>query len=190
MHGWLPFFEKFKSKYQTLFLIISSLGFQLVSFDYSQLELRVLAYLSKDNKLTGRLTNDKDFFISLAADLLKKFEYEITSEQRQNAKQVKNLIFLVIYFINLKVCYGILYGMSNETFARETRMNITEAEEFIENFSKAFPIMTEYINNIKRRVNELGYVQSIYGRLLYFDLNRMNSNEMVKARVMKTNSFF
>lgn len=71
------------------FCIFSFLGFQLFSFDYSQLELRVLAYLSNDLKLKTRLENDYDFFISLAADLLKKQEYEITPEQRQNAKQVK-----------------------------------------------------------------------------------------------------
>jgi DNA polymerase I-like protein with 3'-5' exonuclease and polymerase domains len=63
--------------------------------------------------------------------------------------------------------------MSKETFARETRMNINQAEEFIENFYQTFPIMAEYLNEIKRRVGELGYVQSIYGRTLYFDLNRM-----------------
>jgi DNA polymerase-1 len=63
-------------------------GFQLVSFDYSQLELRVLAHLSNDDKLKTRLINNTDFFISLAADLLKKSEHEITREQRQNAKQV------------------------------------------------------------------------------------------------------
>jgi DNA polymerase-1 len=52
------------------------------------LELRVLAHLSNDDKLKARLIHDTDFFISLAADLLKKPEHEITSEQRQNAKQV------------------------------------------------------------------------------------------------------
>jgi DNA polymerase I-like protein with 3'-5' exonuclease and polymerase domains len=80
--------------------------------------------------------------------------------------------------------------MSKETFARETHMNINEAEEFIENFSKTFPIMTEYLNDIKRLVGEIGYVQSIYGRLLYFDLNRMKSNEMIKSRVIKNLSLF
>ena len=45
--------------------------------------------------------------------------------------------------------------------------------------------MTEYLHNIKRRAVELGYVQSIYGRLLYFDLNRINSNEKIKARVIR-----
>ena len=66
----------------------SCLGFQLVSFDYSQLELRVLAYLSKDEKLNARLALDTDFFLTLAADLLRKPIEEITREQRQNAKQV------------------------------------------------------------------------------------------------------
>ncbi len=70
-------------------LTISSLGFQLVSFDYSQLELRVLAYLSNDEKLKARLSTNTDFFIALAADLLKKPEDEITAEQRQHAKQVE-----------------------------------------------------------------------------------------------------
>ncbi|CAF4004078.1 unnamed protein product [Adineta steineri] len=111
---------------------------------------------------------DTDFFISLAADLLKKPEYEITPEQRQNTKQI---------------CYGILYGMSKETFARETRMTINEAEDFVENFYKTFPIMSQYLDNIKRQVGETGYVQSMYGRPLYFDLARMSANEMNKARM-------
>ena len=70
-------------------MIIARTGFQLVSFDYSQLELRVLAHLSNDNKLKTCLTNNSDFFISLAADLLKISEHEITAEQRHNAKQVE-----------------------------------------------------------------------------------------------------
>jgi DNA polymerase I-like protein with 3'-5' exonuclease and polymerase domains len=73
--------------------------------------------------------------------------------------------------------------MSNKTFARETRMNINEAEEFVEKFYKTFPIMTEYLNEIKQRVVQSGFVQSIYGRPLYFDLNHSKSNEMIKARV-------
>ncbi|CAF1182526.1 unnamed protein product [Rotaria sordida] len=87
-------------------MIVARADFQLVSFDYSQLELCVLAHLSNDEKLKTHLINDTDFFISLAADLLKKPEHEITREQRQNAKQI---------------CYGIHYGMSKETFARETQ---------------------------------------------------------------------
>jgi hypothetical protein len=83
------------------FIAISSLGFQLVSFDYSQLELRVLAYLSNDDKLKIRLINDSDFFISLAADLFKKSEYEINSVQRQNAKQVEIFFFFSFILINL-----------------------------------------------------------------------------------------
>jgi DNA polymerase-1 len=74
-------------------MIVARTGSQLVSFDYSQLELRVLAYLSKDEKLKAQLLNDTDFFISLAADLLKKPKYEITHEQRQNAKQVHHSLF-------------------------------------------------------------------------------------------------
>jgi DNA polymerase I-like protein with 3'-5' exonuclease and polymerase domains len=80
--------------------------------------------------------------------------------------------------------------MSKETFARETRMNITEAEEFVESFYRTFPIMTEYLNEIKRCVVQSGLVQSIYGRRLYFDLNQSKSNEMSKARVIEEFTFF
>ncbi|CAF3379146.1 unnamed protein product [Rotaria sp. Silwood2] len=114
-------------------MIIARTGFQLVSFDYSQLELRILVHLFNDSKLKTRLINDTDFFISLAADVLKKTEYEITHEQHQNAKQI---------------CYGTLYDMPKETFAHETHMNINEAEEFIKNFYKTFPIMTQFIDDI------------------------------------------
>ncbi|CAF0821419.1 unnamed protein product [Rotaria sordida] len=81
-------------------------SFQLVSFDYSQLELRILVHLSNDNKLKTRLINDTGFFMSFAADLLKR------------------------------------------PFAPEIRMNINEAEEFIENFYTTFPIMTQFIDDI------------------------------------------
>lgn len=79
--------------------------------------------------------------------------------------------------------------MSKETFARETRMTINEAEDFVENFYKTFPIMTQYIDDIKRRVGEIGFVQSIYGRPLYYDLTRMTSNEINKARVIEIDYF-
>ncbi len=48
-------------------------------------------------------------------------------------------------------------------------MNMTEADTFVENFYKTFPIMTEYLNDIKRNVIESGFVQTIYGRSVYFD---------------------
>ncbi|CAF0888053.1 unnamed protein product [Adineta ricciae] len=159
---------KEKTVVQLRQMIIARTGFQLVSFDYSQLELRVLAHLSNDEKLIARLSNKADFFISLAADLLRKDENEITHEQRQNAKQV---------------CYGILYGMSKETFARETRMNLNEAEDFMTNFYKTFPTMTQYLNDIKQRVAETGYVHSVYERPLYFDISRTATNPVNKARM-------
>lgn len=80
--------------------------------------------------------------------------------------------------------------MSIETFARETQMKITEAEEFVENFYKTFPVMTQYLEGIKRHVIQTGSVQSIFGRLLCFDLTRTTSNEMTKARVIIYIEFF
>ena len=78
--------------------------------------------------------------------------------------------------------------MSKETFARETRMNLNEAEDFMANFYKTFPNMTQYLNDIKQRVAETGHVNSVYGRPLYFDISRTATNPVNRARVI-TKSF-
>ena len=75
--------------------------------------------------------------------------------------------------------------MSKETFARETRMNLNEAEDFMTNFYKTFPTMTQYLSDIKQQVAETGYVHSVYGRPLYFDISRTATNPVNKARVIK-----
>lgn len=73
--------------------------------------------------------------------------------------------------------------MSKETFARETRMTVNEAEDFVDNFYRTFPTMAQYLDDVKRCVIELGMVQSIYGRPLAFDSTRSTANEASKARV-------
>jgi len=91
-------------------MIMARPGYQLVSFDYSQLELRLLAYLSKDEQLKSCLTTNQDFFISLAANLLKKSEQEITREQRQNAKQVIVLL-LFVFFMEIFLRFAMEFSM-------------------------------------------------------------------------------
>ena len=76
--------------------------------------------------------------------------------------------------------------MSTETFARETRMSTDEARHFVDNFYQTFPTMKQYLDEIKQRVLDTGCVQSIHGRPLCFDLARMTSTEMTKARVNDT----
>ena len=72
-----------------------------MSFDYSQLELRILAHLSNDAKLQVRLMAENDFFVSLAADLLKRPEQEISRVQRQQAKQVRGSAWIPVVFIRV-----------------------------------------------------------------------------------------
>ena len=143
----------------------------------------MLAFLSHDEALQARLTHDSDFFISLAAELLKRSSHEITREQRQHAKQVKLRFSVRITRFVCEVCYGILYGMSTETFARETRMSTEEAQHFVQHFYQTFPTMKQYLDDVKQRVLETGCVQSIHGRPLCFDLTRMTSSETSTARV-------
>ena len=73
--------------------------------------------------------------------------------------------------------------MSIETFARETRMPADDADAFVRNFYGTFPIMARYLEDIRHRLADTGCVQSVYGRQLHFDVSRLNSSEMIKARV-------
>jgi len=149
-------------------LIIARPGYQLVSFDYSQLELRILAHLSNDEQLKTFLRQDGDFFITLASTILHQPIEEITPEQRQNAKQI---------------CYGILYGMSLETLAYETRMSVDQARDFLANFFETFATMKQYLDQIKQRLLDTGHLQSICGRALYFDANRLRTKERFRAKM-------
>ncbi|CAF1126197.1 unnamed protein product, partial [Didymodactylos carnosus] len=149
-------------------MIVARDGFKLVSIDYSQLELRILAHLSVDIKLQERLNDPKfDFFMSLASHLLNKSIISVTEDERQNAKQI---------------CYGIVYGMSTETFAKEANMTQNDAETFIENFYQTFPVMKKYLDDLKIQLHLIGEVKSLFGRKMLFDCFKSSSIQY-KARI-------
>ena len=73
--------------------------------------------------------------------------------------------------------------MSIDTLARETRMSLDQAQEFLDRFYQKFPTMKAYIDQIKDRLHETGHLQSLLGRSLEFDLNRLKSRESIKRQV-------
>ena len=124
---------------------IPSEGCLLVSADYSQMELRVLAHLSKDKKLNKLLQfKDGDVFKAIAASWLSKSLSQITNSERQSAKQI---------------CYGILYGMGPKALAEQLDgPDITEEEAmiFMTSFKSAYPEIQIYteklIDNCRKQV--------------------------------------
>lgn len=78
--------------------------------------------------------------------------------------------------------------MSLETLAYETRMSIDQARDFLVNFFNTFPTMKQYLDQIKQRLFDTGLLQSICGRSLYFDINRLRIKERFRAKVSHRSS--
>ncbi|GAB4283388.1 MAG: hypothetical protein Fur0025_13310 [Oscillatoriaceae cyanobacterium] len=126
-------------------------GWLLVSADYSQIELRILAHLSGEPVLVEAYQNNRDVH-ALTAQLL--FEKEqVTGEERRLGKTIN---------------FGVIYGMGAQRFAREAGFTVAEGKRFIDRFNQRYPLVFAYLEQQKRCSIALGYVATIIGRRRYF----------------------
>ena len=132
----------------------------MLSADYSQIELRVIAALSKDPNMISAFKNNEDIHSSTAAKVFNVNLSEVTKEQRSNAKTVN---------------FGIIYGVSAFGLSNQTTLNRTESKELIESYYSAYPELKNYISNQINFARENGYVETILGRKRYLkDINSRN----------------
>jgi DNA polymerase-1 len=132
----------------------------MLSADYSQIELRVIAALSKDPNMISAFKNNEDIHSSTAAKVFNVNLSEVTKEQRSNAKTVN---------------FGIIYGVSAFGLSNQTTLNRTESKELIESYYRAYPELKNYISNQINFARENGYVETILGRKRYLkDINSRN----------------
>ena len=124
----------------------------LVSADYSQIELRVLAHLSEDEELCGAFRDGVDIHDRTSARIFGVSTDAVTSDMRRKAK-IAN--------------YGILYGISASKLARDIGIKQEEAAEFIESYFSVVPKVREYIDNIVEEARRNGYVTTILNRRRY-----------------------
>jgi DNA polymerase-1 len=144
--------------------IIAPPGAYLLSADYSQIDLRVLAHLSRDPGLIEAFARDEDIHATTAAKLFGIPADTVTSEMRRNAKTVN---------------FGVIYGMSDYGLEQATSLNREEAAQFIALYFEKYPKVKEYLEVTKQRARKLGYVQTILGRRRF--LPEINSaNRMVR----------
>jgi DNA polymerase-1 len=144
--------------------IIAPPGAFLLSADYSQIDLRVLAHLSRDPSLIAAFDQDEDIHASTASKLLGIPEKEVTSEMRRNAKTVN---------------FGVIYGMSDYGLEQATKLSREEAARFIALYFEKYPKVKEYLEATKEQARKLGYVQTVLGRRRF--LPEVNSaNRMVR----------
>ncbi len=124
-------------------------GRVLLSADYSQIELRIMAHLSRDPGLIEAFEQEVDFHRSTAALIFGRDENEVTSEERDWAKTVN---------------FGIMYGMSQYGLSRQLGISNAEAEEFIERYFDTYPGVREYTRSTIAHAEDTGYVETMLGR--------------------------
>lgn len=133
---------------------ISEDGYTLVSFDYSQIELRVAAILSGDEKLIEIFKNGIDVHTGVAAQVFGVQEKDVTKEMRRQAKVIN---------------FGILYGMGVNALKANLGSTQAEARAFYDNYFKTFKGVAEYLNKVKFETAQTGYTETLFGRRRYFE---------------------
>ncbi len=133
----------------------------LVSADYSQIELRIIAALSGDAAMISAFTNGEDIHAATAAKIFNVPLAEVTREQRGNAKTVN---------------FGIIYGVSAFGLSQQSNLSRTEAKEVIEQYFATYPGIRNYIDTQQEFARQHGFVQTIMGRRRYLrDINSANA---------------
>jgi DNA polymerase-1 len=140
-------------------------GYKLVSIDYSQIELRLLAHFSKDAALMEAFKNGIDIHLATSTIL---FGEEKAKEKRNFAKSVN---------------FGLLYGMGPKKLSDELGISSSEAKEIIKNYFASFPTVKNFLEGIQQRVKIDGYVETILKRRRIFDYE--SANGMQKAAYMR-----
>ena len=132
----------------------------LVSADYSQIELRILAHVSKCKHMIEAFNNGEDLHASTAAKIYNINMSDVTKDQRRIAKAVN---------------FGIVYGMSPWGLAEELNISTFEANDFINRYFMIYPEVKAYLDNVVKETKEIGYTETIFGRRRYMpEINSSN----------------
>ncbi|PWK28592.1 DNA polymerase I [Arcicella aurantiaca] len=145
--------------------------FLILSADYSQIELRIMAAFAKDESMIEAFNQGRDIHATTAAKVFNVSLDEVTSEMRRKAKTVN---------------FGIIYGVSAFGLAEQVGVSRTEAKELIDNYWKEFPAIKKYMNDAVITARDNGYVETILGRRRY--LRDINSQNMVERGFAERNA--
>ena len=154
---------------------IAKKGFKLVSLDYSQIELRILAHLSEDENLIKAFNEDKDIHTMTAVSIF----------HLPSSEQVTHNIRRIAKAVN----FGILYGLSSFGLSRDTKVSRKEAQAFIDGYFALYPKVRIFIDNIIEQTKSNGYCSTILGRKRKIaDINSRNANIRMRAERMAVNA--
>ena len=146
---------------------IAPAGSKIVSADYSQIELRIMAHLSGDKTLIDAFQNGEDVHRRTAAEVFGVQQENVNSEQRRYAKTIN---------------FGLIYGMGQYGLAKSLGIDNLSAKNFIDRYFARYPGVAEYMQRTKEQAAQQGYVDTIFGRRLYLpDINNKNGNARAGA---------
>ena len=154
---------------------VSKEGYSFISFDYSQIELRVLAELSKDENLVHAYSKDKDLHDLTARRLFYKTEEEeVTREERSIAKVIN---------------FSILYGKTPFGLSKELKIPMAEAKIYINTYFEQYPKVRTFLNDVLESARLNGFVETLYGTRRYINgINSSNKNLQAQAERMAVNT--
>lgn len=141
---------------------IAPAGQQLVAFDYSQVELRIMAHLSADAGLIAAFQAGADIHRATAAEVFGKSLEQVTANERRSAKAIN---------------FGLIYGMGAFGLAKSLGVSRPEAQDYITLYFNRYPGVHAFMERMREQAREQGYVQTLFGRRLYLaDINARNAN--------------
>ena len=142
----------------------------IISADYSQIELRLLAHISRDDNLIEAFCNDEDIHSATASKVFDVPMEQVTKEMRSRAKAVN---------------FGIVYGQSRYGLASSLGITPFEAQEFIDRYFLTYPAIKEYMDNTIKFAYAHGYVETIYGRKRYLSAGLLSTNGKIQEAAQR-----
>ncbi|KAF0107629.1 MAG: DNA polymerase I [Anaerolineaceae bacterium] len=142
-------------------------GNVLLSVDYSQIELRIVAFMASDEGMLAAFRAGQDIHAATAAAVFGVPLEAVTKEQRRHAKSIN---------------FGLVYGMSAFGLTRSTDLTLAESENFVQAYFARFPGVKKYLDGIRREAKENGFVETLLGRRRYFPMLKSTLNQALRNR--------
>ncbi|GGW96287.1 DNA polymerase I [Alteromonas halophila] len=127
-------------------------GFRFVAADYSQIELRIMAHLSKDKGLLSAFEEGKDIHSATASEVFDIALDDVTAEQRRSAKAIN---------------FGLIYGMSAFGLSKQLNISRNDAQKYMDLYFERYPGVLTYMDSTREKAKQDGYVETVFGRRLY-----------------------
>jgi DNA polymerase-1 len=144
-------------------------GFSLISFDYSQIELRILAHIAEIPALKEAFLNNEDIHLATASKIFEIPKAEVSKQMRNNAKAIN---------------FGIIYGLSAFALAKSIKVSVSQANEYMASYFEKYDGIKQYMESTTNLAKEDGFVRTILGKKCYLE-NINSSNFQMRNHAIR-----